>query len=83
MELNFKKNAVFVFVEDGKLYVETDSDESEQIPLTTLFAEYMGYYRHSYEGTFCTEHTQEVLSTVGLLRMIAREMEAEVEGSRV
>lgn len=82
MELKFD-NAVYVYpwIDCGKLNIDTDDEQTQSVDLTELFGEYLGYFR-KMDGTLAPEHHKEIRNTIGLLRLIAREMEVELEGSR-
>ena len=82
MELKFD-NAVYVYpwIDGSKLMIDVDSEDTQSVGLLELFGEYMSYFR-LMDGTIAPEHSKEIRNTVALLRLIAREMETEVEGSR-
>jgi hypothetical protein len=72
--------------EEGRLMLDCtvndqDIDDQHGVDLVELFADFMNYFRLQ-DGLIAPYHHKEVLDMVGLLRMIAREMEVEIEGSR-
>lgn len=72
--------------DEGRLMLDCtvndqDIDDHQGVDLVDLFAEFLNFFRLQ-DGQIAPYHHKEVLDMVGLLRLIAREMEIEVEGSR-
>jgi hypothetical protein len=85
--VNINFNAEFSiapYIDRGRLLLDCtvngqDIDDEQGISLVELFDCYMDYFRLP-SGEVASYHYKEILEMVGLLRLIAREMEIEVDG---
>jgi hypothetical protein len=85
VEINFNTEfSISPYIDRGRLMLdctvnEQDIDDPQGISLMELFDCYMDYFRLP-SGEVAEYHYKEILDTVALLRLIAREMETEVDG---
>lgn len=76
---------MYPFIDDGDLVIESTLDGVEcspvQLKLEQLFTDFLDYRRLRYESSIAPGYRQEVVELIATLRMIAREMEIDVDGS--
>ena len=76
---------MFPYIDDGDLIIDSTLDGVEcnpaRLKLEQLFTDFLDYRRLRYESSIAPGYRQEVVEMIATLRMIAREMEIDVDGS--
>lgn len=77
----------YPYIEDGDLIIDATLDGNECAPvrlkLAQLFQDFIDYRKERFSSAIGSSFREEVAELVAELRTIAREMEVELNGTRI